>query len=373
MMAKIMGPSNVKTFSIGFDDKRFDESSHARRMANFLGTKHYEDHLSDNVAMDILPKAISFLDEPLADASVLPMYLLSRFARQYVTVALAGDGGDELFAGYDTFKALGFTRFYNACVPGLIDRGVVRPLARMMPVSYGNFSIDFRIRQFLRGAKCPESHRLWRWLGSFVPEEMGELLEPDAFPGMDPFKLYEDIEKLHKNVEDLDVIARDGYIFAKTYLMEGVLTKVDRATMASSLEARSPLLDPEFISLAAVIPSRLKYRKGMSKYIMRRALRGILPDDILNRPKKGFGIPIGEWFRNKFRDMLLDTLSPRNVKAGGILRPAAVQRLIDDHLAGRRDNRKPLWTLFMFEQWREHWLNNKGAAKVEPVAAVASA
>lgn len=371
-MVKIMGPENVKTFSIGFSDKRFDESPHAQRMSEFLGTRHQADHLSAEVATDILPQVISFLDEPFADPSVLPTYLLARFARQFVTVALTGDGGDELFAGYDTFRALRFLRFYNAAVPGFVDRGLVRPLAGLLPVSYGNFSLDFRIKQFLRGVKAPERNRLWRWLGSFVPEELPGLLEPAAFAAVDPGTLYCEIEQLFNHVAHHDPITRDGYIFAKTYLGEGVLAKVDRATMACALEARSPLLDHEFVTLACSVPSRFKYRQGRTKYILRKAFTGMLPDDILRRPKKGFGIPIGEWFRGRLRDTLQDTLHERRIREAGFLRPQAVRTLVDDHLSGRRDNRKPLWTLFMFERWREQWLKKPDAAPVAKPVEVAS-
>ena len=300
MMAKIMGPENVKTFSIGFDDKRFDESQHARRMSEHLGTVHREERLSAHVAMDILPDVLSFLDEPFADPSVLPTFLLARFARSHVKVALAGDGGDELFAGYDTFKAQGYARFYNATVPQFVHENIIKRLTRILPVSYGNFSFDFRVRQFLRGVKSTEKQSLWRWLGAFVPEELDGLLEPHCFSRVDTHNLYDGVERLFTiNVSDRDAIDRDGYIFAKTYLADGVLTKVDRATMACSLEVRSPLLDHDFIALASQIPSRLKYRNGLSKYIMRKALRGMLPEDILSRPKKGFGMPVGDWFRGK--------------------------------------------------------------------------
>ena len=371
MMAKIMGPENVKTFSIGFNDKRFDESQHARRMSEHLGTKHHEEHLSAHVAMDILPNVLSFLDEPFADPSVLPTFLLARFARSHVKVALAGDGGDELFAGYDTFKALGYARFYNATVPQFVHENIIRRLTRILPVSYGNFSFDFRVRQFLRGVKSSEKQRLWRWLGSFVPEELDGLLDPEAFSSVDKGSLYDGVEQLFDNVANRDPIDRDGYIFAKTYLADGVLTKVDRATMACSLEARSPLLDHDFIALVSEIPSRLKYRRGLSKYIMRKALRGMLPEDILGRPKKGFGMPVGDWFRGKFRGMLQDTLHERRIRDVGILRPEKVNTLVDDHLSGKCDNRKPLWTLFMFEQWRERWLKQETPQPAEPVLQLA--
>ncbi|HLX62301.1 MAG TPA: asparagine synthase (glutamine-hydrolyzing) [Planctomycetota bacterium] len=364
-MVKLMGPDNVKTFTIGFDDQRFDESSHARRMARFLGTHHHEEYLSAEMAMNILPKVNSFLDEPFADPSVLPTFLLARFARQHVTVALAGDGGDELFAGYDTFRALGFLRFYNAVVPGAVHRRIVRPLASKLPVTYGNFSFDFRIKQFLRGAKVAEQHRLWSWLGSFVPGELPGLIHPDAMSEIQPGQLYSEVEDLFSRVSRFDPVTRDGYIFAKTYLADGVLTKVDRATMACGLEARSPMLDPEFVALSGQVPSRLKHRKGLTKYILRKAFSGVLPDDIIRRPKKGFGIPVGDWFRGKLRDELQDTLHERNLSESGLLKPAAVQTLIDDHLSGRRDNRKPLWTLFMFERWRKQWLKSSAAPRPE--------
>ena len=355
-MVKLQGPGNVKTFSIGFSDSRFDESAHARSMAKFLGTQHFEERIDPQSTMDILPEVVSFLDEPFADASILPTFLLSRFARRSVTVVLGGDGGDELFAGYDTFKALPFLRFYNSAVPGFVDRGIVRPLARRLPAAYGNFSFDFKVKQFLRGAKVAENERLWRWLGAFVPEELAGLLHADVLKSLDLGKLYSSIHGLHATVVDAPPVVRDSYTYAKTYLADGVLVKVDRATMACSLEARSPLLDVEFIELANAIPAKYKVRNGALKYIFKQALLKTVPADILARPKKGFGVPVGEWFRGKLRDMLLDMLNERRLREAGIFNPAAVQALVRDHLDGRHDNRKPLWTLFMFELWRERWM-----------------
>ena len=176
--------------------------------------------------------------------------------------------------------------------------------------------------------------------------------------------MYTDIHRLHKRVEQLDPVARDSYIFTKTYLLDGVMVKVDRATMACSLEARSPMLDRDFVEMAAAIPSRFKHRGGTLKHIFKRAMNGMLPPKILSRSKKGFGIPIGEWFRGSLRDVLQDTLSERRLREGGLLNPKAVRKLVDDHLSGQHDHRKPLWTLFMFEQWREQWL--KGAVKSAP-------
>ena len=355
---KLLKPQTVNTFSIGFADRRFDESSHARRMAAFLGTEHHEEQLGPQAALDILPRVVDYLDEPFADASILPCYLLSRFARQHVTVALGGDGGDELFAGYDTFKALPAVRIYNALIPGAVHRNVVLPLASRIPVVYGNFTIDFKIKQFLRGVKMPENERLWNWLGAFQPHQVMELLTPELRAQLDGRALMLESHEIHGNVAELGMIARDSYMFARTYLTDGVMVKVDRATMACSLEARSPLLDPDFVDLAFSIPSRFKVRRNALKYIFKKALQDMVPDDILRRPKKGFGVPVGEWFRGPLRDALCDTLHERRLREGGLLQPEKVQRLITEHLTGVRDNRKSLWTLFMFEQWRERWLNN---------------
>ncbi|MCK6470446.1 MAG: asparagine synthase (glutamine-hydrolyzing) [Planctomycetes bacterium] len=355
MVAK-QGRGKVKTFAIGFSDPRFDETAYAKRLAETLGTEHYEERLDPKASLDILPTVAAFLDEPFADPSILPTYLLSRFTRRHVTVALGGDGGDELFAGYDTFRALPHLRFYNAAVPGFVDRGVVRPLAGCLPASTGNFSFDFVVQRFLRGAKRPESERLWRWLGAFVPEEIGGLLTGDALKTVALEKLFDETSELHARVARFDPATRDGYVYAKTYLGEGVLTKVDRATMACSLEARSPLLDRDFVALADAMPARYKVRGGKLKYLFKKALRGLVPDDILARPKKGFGIPVAGWFRGGLREALLDTLHEKRLREDGFFRPEAVKRLVDEHVTGRRNHRKPLWTLFMFERWRAHWL-----------------
>ena len=354
-MVRLQGRGNVKTFSIGFSDPRFDETGHARRLSEFLGTEHYEERFDPRASQEILPAVSGLLDEPFADPSILPSYLLARFTRRHVTVALGGDGGDEMFAGYDTFRAFPYLRFYNAVVPGFVHRGLVRPLVNRLPGSTGDFNLDFVLKQFLRGAKVPEDERLWRWLGAFVPEELAGLLAPEPLARIALPELYRETRALNARVAAHDTVVRDGFLFARTYLEE-VLVKVDRATMACSLEARSPLLDPEFVELADAIPSRFKVRGGRLKYIFKRALRGLVPEDILARPKKGFGIPVASWFRGDLRELLLETLHEKRLREGGLFRPEAVRALVDEHLSGRRNNRKPLWTLFMFELWREQWL-----------------
>jgi asparagine synthase (glutamine-hydrolysing) len=374
-MARRIGGRNVRTFSLGFDDPHFDESPRARRLAQALGTDHHEQRLDARSILDALPAVADLLDEPFADASILPTYLLARFARRHVTVALGGDGGDELFAGYQTFRALRPARLYNALVPGAAHRAVVRPLIEHLPARHRYFSLEFKLKRFLRGVKVPEHERLWRWLGAFEPESLAGLLTPDVLRALDPEPLLACAGQGQNGAGHLDAVGRDCRVFAATYLAEGVLTKVDRAAMACSLEVRSPLLDVELVRLADAIPGRLRAPSGRPKHLFKAALRGLVPDDVLDGPKHGFAVPLGRWFRRELREPLLDTLNERALRADGLLRPGAVKRLIDDHLSGRCDNRKALFTLFMFQRWRSRRPDaapRRGAApRIEPAPCAA--
>jgi asparagine synthase (glutamine-hydrolysing) len=270
---------------------------------------------------------------------------------------LSGDGGDELFAGYPTFRALRLAGLYDMLVPSVVDRIIVRRAAGRLRPDFGYFSFDFKANQFLRGAKAPADERLWRWIGSFVPEELLGLLTPDALSSLDVASLYDEIRAQYDRARDLDPVNRDAYLYTKGYLAEGILTKVDRATMAVSLEARAPLLDFEFVARAFSIPGALKTKRGRLKHIFREALRGVIPDDTLDRPKRGFALPIGRWFREEMLDDLLAALDPARLRREGLFRPEAVGALVDQHRSGKRDHRKPLFTLFMFQRWRETWLH----------------
>jgi asparagine synthase (glutamine-hydrolysing) len=356
-MVRSIGPAHVKTFSIGFTDSRFDESGAARALARHLGTDHHERILDVAAAREAIPVVCGFLDEPFADPSIVPTYLLARFTREHVTVALSGDGGDELFAGYPTFKAIRAARLYNLLVPSFVDRGVVRPLAARLRPDYGYFSLDFKANQFLRGAKGRDDERLQRWLSAFVPEELPGLLTPEAAATLDLGSLYDQARESYHHAEGWDAVNRDAYVYAKGYLAEGILTKVDRATMAVSLEARAPLLDPELVTRAFSIPGNLKVRHGRLKHVFKEALRGVVPDDILARPKRGFALPIAQWFRDGLREDLLASLDPSRLRREGLFEPKAVSALVGEHVSGARDHRKPLFTLFMFQKWRERWLN----------------
>jgi len=354
MMAELRPASQIKTFAIGFEEKSFDESRHARRVAEFFGTEHHEEVLPGRAMVDMVPEVAAFLDEPFADASVIPTYLLSRFTRRHVTVALGGDGGDELFAGYPTFLAARLARFYR--MPEFIHERVIRPLAGRLPVSHENFSFDFKLKSFLRGVGHRPELRNQVWLGSFTPAEQRALLASD--PG--EFDPYADILAAQNQCSTSHPGERLIYEYCKFYLAEDILVKTDRASMACSLEARAPFLDYKFVEFANSIPFQLKLKGTQSKFILKQALQGKLPPEILARGKKGFGIPIAKWFRGELRELVQDTLAESRLRQEGIFQPRAVAQLLEEHLRGTKDNRKPLWTLFMFQQWFEQ--NLKGGA-----------
>jgi len=349
IMVRLQGHRQVKTFSIGFNDPRFDESPWAQRVAEHFSTDHHHQRLGPRDVLDALPTVAAMLDEPFADPSILPTYLLAKFTRRHVTVALGGDGGDELFGGYQTFRALPFARAYNTLVPAALHRRVVRPMAGCLRASHGYFSLDFKLKQFLRGVKVPRGQRLWRWLGAMVPEELAWLLTPEALAGIDLDALYAPVTALHSKVLNHDDIGQDSFVFIKTYLADGILAKVDRATMACSLEARSPLLDHELVELANAIPSRLKVRRGKLKHIFRQALEGLLPQDLLNRPKQGFAVPIGDWLRAPLKDWAGDLLSDASLRRRDLICPRSVATLWSEHQSGGKDHSARLWAVISLQ------------------------
>ncbi len=238
-------------------------------------------------------------------------------------------------------------------LPALLHEGLVCRLARRLPVSHENFSLDFKIRQFLRGIGYEPGIRNQVWLGSFTPAEQSDLLQ-SGVAGAD---IYEDIRSAEAACETLDAVHRLVYLYCKFYLQDDILVKVDRATMACGLEARAPFLDYTFVEFLNTVPARLKLKGLTSKYILKRAMRDKLPEEILRRGKKGFGIPVAKWFRHDLRALLQDALSESRLKRQGLFNPAAVARLVTEHLQGTRDHRKQLWTLFMFQLWSEKYLN----------------
>jgi asparagine synthase (glutamine-hydrolysing) len=347
LMAELAGADRVKTYSIGFSEARFDETSHARAVAAHLRTDHREERLDPRTLIEVLPEVAGFLDEPLGDASIIPTYLLCRFTRQHVTVALSGDGGDELFAGYPTFQADGPARVFDrlpAAVKRLAGWGAER-----LPARTGYFSLDFKVHQFLRGGPAPGPRRHQRWLASFLPEELDQVLLPELRQAAgDPLASVDARAALTSARDERDRLMD---FYARFYLPGDVNVKVDRAAGAVGLEVRAPFLDTDLVTFACQLPPSLRLSGLTSKLILKRAMRGRLPDAILDRKKQGFGVPVARWMREDLAPAVRDELAEGKLRREGLLDPAAVTRLVEDHLQGRRDRRKQLWTLFVLERW----------------------
>lgn len=360
MMREFKSANDIHTFSIAFEEPTFDESSHARRVAKLFHTQHHEERLPPRRLLEILPEVARALDEPLADPSFVPTYLLSRFTRRHVTVALGGDAGDELFAGYDPFIADAPGRILgNLPAPVL---GFLRRAADLLPVSTKNVSFDFKVKKFLEGLPYPSRYRHFVWLGSFDPSLHRRLLAPEIMSAARDTHPFARIDSYLEQLSDRrgpDPLHAIVYLYCKLYMQDCILVKVDRASMASSLEVRAPYLDTALVEYVCGLPARWKlHRSGFTtttKWILKRALERRLPREILYRPKKGFGIPIAAWFRGPLRGELQSALSTRRIEAQGLFRPAYVQRILREHLEGRQNHAKRLWTLFCFQRWWDEY------------------
>jgi asparagine synthase (glutamine-hydrolysing) len=344
----------VKTFSISFAESSFDESAYARGVAKFLGTDHHEERLSANLAANLVSEIGSWMDEPFSDPSLVPTYLLSRFTRKHVTVALGGDGGDELFAGYPMYTGHRWAEIYKR-VPTVLRRGLIEPVVKLLPVKTKNLSFDYKALRFVTGAKYDAITRHHVWFGSFTPEEQQQLLTPEALAASDG-DIYAEAQIIAAECNSDDLVTQMQSVDTRLYLAEDILTKVDRASMAVSLEVRAPFLDPRVAEFAASLPCNYKLRGLKTKYILKKAVHDMLPPFVTRRGKKGFGVPVAEWLKVKLRPLARDLLSPERVRRAGVFNPEFVARLQDEHERGVANHRKLLWTLLMFELWHESFV-----------------
>jgi asparagine synthase (glutamine-hydrolysing) len=322
------GSERTRSFSIGFEEADFDETRHAAEVAAHLGIDHRVERLSVRRALDILPDLAARLDEPIADSSILPTYLLCAHARRQVTVALGGDGADELLAGYDPFRALRYARWYARIVPKPVHRAISMVAARL-PVSHGYMSFDFRLKRMLRGLDHAPRLHLPIWMAPLAASEIADLLGAP----IDVEDLFSEAIEAWDGCAVDDPVERAIAFYIRLYLQDDILAKVDRASMLHSLEVRAPFLDCDLVDFLRRLPSHMKLRGGTSKWILREAARPLLPGGILTRSKQGFAVPIGRWFR--------DAQIPDN--RGGIgARHFRTARLAD-HRSGRSDQRLYLW------------------------------
>lgn len=330
LAANLAGSQAIETFSVGFDEPSFDESRYARLVADHIGARHHHQVFTDAEARAALPQVAGGLDEPLGDSSILPTWFLARFARRNVTVALGGDGADELFAGYDPFRAIRWANLYQKLLPRPVHRAIAL-VAHHLPVSHRNMSLDFKIKRTLRGLDYPPA--LWCpvWMAPLAPNELSALFnEPIA-----PEEIYADAITAWEQCSQPDSVSHVLEFYTRFYLQDDILTKVDRASMAHSLEVRSPFLDLEVAEFAQRLPVAFKLRGTHTKSILKEAVRGHLPREIIDRPKKGFGVPIGRWYQKQelpIADCLPDMLDTNFYHLRANL-----------HLQGKADERSMLW------------------------------
>jgi asparagine synthase (glutamine-hydrolysing) len=342
------GAGRLRTFSISFGDPSFDESGYAREVAARFGTDHVEERLDESELLAIVPRVGEILDEPMADSSIVPTYLLSRVARRHVTVALGGDGGDELFAGYPTYVAHRLAGLGAPLLRGPLLR-LATGIAARLPVSHRNLSLDFKLKKTLAGIGFPDELRNYAWLGAFAPDELPALVGH----AVDGTELWRDVAAAYREAPGATHLEKVLYQDVRLYLAHQILVKVDRASMANSLEVRAPLLDTAFAEYVARLPLDAKLRRLTGKAAFKRALAPWLPAHILHRPKKGFGMPVGRWLGGPLRDLSHDLLLGAGGLAGtGLFERPALARLLEEHQRGAVDHRKRLWCLIVFEMWR---------------------
>jgi asparagine synthase (glutamine-hydrolysing) len=341
----------VKTFAIGFENEpSFDETGHARQVAELFETEHHEFILKPDV-VDLVEELVWHHDQPFGDSSAIPTYLVSQQAREFVTVALTGDGGDELFAGYERFHAARLASTY-ARLPAVTRRAIGGVLS-WVPESTGYRGLVRRANRFVQAASLPLSERYLSWV-RYVPNVWVETLlgEGQEQRILAHYQTYfqDDSQKAIPLAHLLDVNLR-------TYLLDDLLVKVDRCSMAVSLEARSPFLDHRLLEFANGIPAQFKLRQGTTKYILKRAMRRLLPDSIVDRKKHGFGVPVGAWFRGELAEYVRAVLLGQRALGRGIFDRDGLQAMLEDHHGGGADLGHALWTLLTFELWMQRYFD----------------
>ena len=345
----------VKTFSIGFEEASFDESRYARLISELFATDHHEEILSAESCADLLPKIVQKMDVPMADASIAPTYLLAELTARHVTVALGGDGSDELWAGYENYAAFRIAQWYRR-FPKLLRAGLIEPVSRILPASQGYVNLRLAMQTFLSGVYAPT------WLG------IQKLLTSCGIPLLTEI-LNHDFAEAHKDLlneavlfsstrlefehwrGDAQPLARAFHVYVRQYLPEDILLKVDRCSMLHSLEVRAPFLDRDLAEFTARLPLSEKFYRLKGKKLLRKAMTGLLPKSILYRNKRGFQIPVAAWLRGRMRPLVEELLGEERLRKQGLFDPYGVRRLMDEHFKGTIDRRKQLWTLLVFQLW----------------------
>jgi asparagine synthase (glutamine-hydrolysing) len=342
----------AETFSIGFDDPTYNETQWSKRVADHLGVRHHVEIIRPQV-LDLFEHLMHFMDDPIGDFSIFPTYLVSRLAQQHVKVVLSGDGGDELFGGYETYLAEEKYRLWRR-IPAFLRRGVLEPVIGALPPTEAKKGLVNKAKRFVEGAQLDPAwgHARWR---VFCDETMrASLLTPEAQRAA-PTPVAAHILALRAEAHAREPRDQALHVDFGSYLVDNCLAKVDRMSMACSIEARVPLLDREVVELAYRLPASLKYDGSHTKILLKRVAARHVPRECVYRPKEGFSIPIKHWLKQEFRGLVERYLAPDRLRAEGIFQPEVVQRLWSEHLASRANHSHLLWSLLVFEQWRDRW------------------
>ncbi len=344
--------TRIKTFSIGFPQAEYDETSYARLVSRHLQTEHTELQVSPD-AVSTLPQLVWNFDEPFGDSSALPTYFLAKLTREHVTVALSGDGGDELFAGYSRYSA--------AKLGALLDRSgplkslLAAKLWQWLPSSGNQRSRLRQFKRFSESLSLSPARRYFDWISIFSEARRAELYREefvDELPDSDPFQY---LQQAWKNVGPRDAVSCASLADLQTYLPSDLLVKVDLASMAHGLECRQPFLDHRLVEFAVTLPASLKLRWGQSKYLLRKAFGDRLPAEIWRRRKMGFGVPLAHWFRKELKELTHDALLSESSRTAVYFRPKVIRRLVDEHERGTFDHSARLWSLLFLELWLRRW------------------
>lgn len=342
---------DIQTFSVSFNEASFDESRFAILVSRHLGLRHYSNIFSFGVFINLYDHLADFMDEPVADPSFLPTYFLSTLASNYVKVVLSGEGGDEMFGGYPTYIAHRFANIYNK-LPYILREAVIEPFVKKLPVSSKNFSVDFVAKRFIESVRLSVYKRHIQWMGGFSEQELPVLLKTDLLR-QESVDFNLDIQKLMKRFGSISDPEIANILDVILYLPDDLLLKVDRATMFASIESRVPLLDNKVVSFSLALPFNYKIKGLTQKYIIKALMKHRLPSSIINRGKKGFGIPITKWLRGDFKDKAESTLSKDNIDFTDLFNYKYISRLLKEHISGKYDHRKKIWSLLVFMSWMQ--------------------
>jgi len=345
----------VKTFSIGFEEQDFSELKYARKVAEHVGAE-YNEFIVRPDAVEILPTLVEHYGEPYADSSAIPTYYVSKETRKHVTVALNGDGGDESFAGYERYMAMEIADTYGK-IPLFLRKAFIEGPVNLLPSSEDKKTRIRDVQRFFLSANEPRKERYFRWMSTFKPAVKPDLYTEEFTRAIDGQRTSQFLDQWFDRADGTGTLDATLLTDQMTYLPNDLLVKVDIASMANSLEARSPLLDHHVIEFAASLPESLKMNRFRTKYLLKKVAAKLVPHEVIYRRKMGFGVPIGKWFKKEMKDYVRDILLSENAASRGIVRPQKVRQIVDEHISGKVDHAFPIWSLLVMELWFRRFID----------------